>query len=793
MTTRILIGASLIAFAAAPAHAGLLISEVAWMGSDASPDDEWIEIYNPDAQEANLSGYVIVDNNGIHTLPNVVLPAGGAIVVEARTQATSLADGQVTTAQPRVQLSNDNSELLRLCPSGVTDGVTCDSVKAAGSAWIAGRSTTPRATMERFLAADGSLSWRTASVSSTVTHSGGVVILGNPGDVTALAPVIVDPNDGGTPDAGDDAGELDAGEIDGGVVDPVDAGDDAGEIDAGDVDSGVVDPVDAGDDAGIDGGIDAGIPDFVYAGLAIDEVYYNPPGNGENGFEWIELANYSNSDIPLDGVVLDRLEGVANPVVSRHAVLNNTGIILAPNDRVVIAQSESLGLGICLRSPVVVLSNDVFSLANSGTQTLRVNGVRADGVSFENKMRYLGSGMPTSSATDGKSISLRSRIVDNNVASNWQVSSCAYGENIFGSPGNDEQACISGETPSVSCPVNVDGGVVVDGGVNVDGGVLVDGGDFGDSTIVDIDGNQAPALEVLSLTNDGTGYALRYNASDTDGDAVTVSLFYDVDNTGADGVRFASGLPGGDGRIFSWIPANMPAGAYHVFAEVTDGKGGVSYTYANTTVDIGGGVPQDAQLVLIEPDGVNDGAVNAEGKNIIRISWQATLPEGVVGSLRLLVDTDDEGEDGEPIAAGIPVGAEAPSEMQWDASSLPAGSYTVYAVLSWPGGSLSSRSPFFNVQSRIGCTSASGTMPWGLLALFGMIRILVGSRGRQSRRLTNTHLPPSPAPSLSSSLSPSISSFPSSISSSQAGMAHLEQGSSCVTASSPTSTAISKH
>ena len=43
-----------------PSHSGLLINEVAWMGSVNSSSDEWIEIKNTSGLEVNLSGYWLI-------------------------------------------------------------------------------------------------------------------------------------------------------------------------------------------------------------------------------------------------------------------------------------------------------------------------------------------------------------------------------------------------------------------------------------------------------------------------------------------------------------------------------------------------------------------------------------------------------------------------------------------------------------------------------------------------------------------------------------------------------------
>ena len=44
--------------------ASVIINEITWMGTDVSPNDEWIELYNNSAQEVNLDGWVLKADDG---------------------------------------------------------------------------------------------------------------------------------------------------------------------------------------------------------------------------------------------------------------------------------------------------------------------------------------------------------------------------------------------------------------------------------------------------------------------------------------------------------------------------------------------------------------------------------------------------------------------------------------------------------------------------------------------------------------------------------------------------------
>jgi hypothetical protein len=63
MATRYIIAALLAAGLPASAHAGVLISEVAWMGSSDDANAEWIELYN-DGPAVDLSGWSLAATDG---------------------------------------------------------------------------------------------------------------------------------------------------------------------------------------------------------------------------------------------------------------------------------------------------------------------------------------------------------------------------------------------------------------------------------------------------------------------------------------------------------------------------------------------------------------------------------------------------------------------------------------------------------------------------------------------------------------------------------------------------------
>ena len=69
----------------------------------------------------------------------------------------------------------------------------------------------------------------------------------------------------------------------------------------------------------------------------------------------------------------------------------------------------------------------------------------------------------------------------------------------------------------------------------------------------------------------GSTFPITFLSADADGDAATVSLYYDADtNPGNGRTLIASGIPRSAGQ-FVWNTAGVPQGEYFIYAEATDG------------------------------------------------------------------------------------------------------------------------------------------------------------------------------------------------------------------------------
>jgi hypothetical protein len=66
----------------------ILINEVAWAGTLASANDEWIELWNPGSAPVHLDGWLLSDDNDIHIDLMGIVPARGYVLLERTDDGT---------------------------------------------------------------------------------------------------------------------------------------------------------------------------------------------------------------------------------------------------------------------------------------------------------------------------------------------------------------------------------------------------------------------------------------------------------------------------------------------------------------------------------------------------------------------------------------------------------------------------------------------------------------------------------------------------------------------------------
>jgi hypothetical protein len=152
----------------------ILINEVAWAGTAASANDEWIELWNPGPDAIHLDGWVLTDDEDIRINLVGLVPGDGFALLE-RTDDETVADLPAHSVYTGA-LADTGESLRLLDPSGKE----IDIVNRAAGAWPAGDSRR-RISMERV-----GDEWRTFSGDSWQRlDASGEVVLGTPGRVNS--------------------------------------------------------------------------------------------------------------------------------------------------------------------------------------------------------------------------------------------------------------------------------------------------------------------------------------------------------------------------------------------------------------------------------------------------------------------------------------------------------------------------------------------------------------------------------------------------------------------------------
>jgi len=119
----------------------ILISEVAWAGTLASANDEWIELLNPGKESISLAGWAVTDDNDLWAPLSGILAPGGYCLLE-RTDDETISDLPADGIY-RGALSDDGERLRLIDPSGRE----IDVLNATGG-WPGGN-TDSRLSLER--------------------------------------------------------------------------------------------------------------------------------------------------------------------------------------------------------------------------------------------------------------------------------------------------------------------------------------------------------------------------------------------------------------------------------------------------------------------------------------------------------------------------------------------------------------------------------------------------------------------------------------------------------------------
>ena len=430
----------------------------------------------------------------------------------------------------------------------------------------------------------------------------------------------------------------------------------------------------------------AGLAPVVQAQPIITEVFYNPPGSSESAFEWFEIYNPGPDAFDLSALKIGS-GSIASP--KQGALSNNAGE-LAVGSYAVISKTANLG-GACRVAQNYIVEGD-FGLYNSNAQ---VSLYAADQtVLVEDNaldiVKYRSAGFPA--AVDGQAVALQDLGSDNYIGSNWSLvgtANCmlyatATTGSMYATPGRRNDWCNEDAgAPEATClPPVYDAGP---GDVGIED---VQGQDIppvdaavadaalrdsalrdGTPNILDAGPQNMPTItlsEPASDQNASSGIDIVYSASDPDGDAISVALFYDEDNSGNDGVLIVSGLDASG--TYTWRPAHVPEGQYYIFGRAMDARGGLAYAYAAGQISVDAPQLDVPQLDILTPAS----AETADKDYTISFSTNA-----VPGTVSLYYDADNIEGEAKPIVGGLTV-PDSSEHVVWQTEQIPEGTYYIY-------------------------------------------------------------------------------------------------------------------
>lgn len=72
------------------AHAQVIIAEIAWMGSETSANDEWIELHNTGSSAVAVDGWTLIDDDSLDVSLSGSIPASARVVLERTDDSSAL-------------------------------------------------------------------------------------------------------------------------------------------------------------------------------------------------------------------------------------------------------------------------------------------------------------------------------------------------------------------------------------------------------------------------------------------------------------------------------------------------------------------------------------------------------------------------------------------------------------------------------------------------------------------------------------------------------------------------------
>lgn len=136
--------------------------------------------------------------------------------------------------------------------------------------------------------------------------------------------------------------------------------------------------------------------------------------------------------------------------------------------------------------------------------------------------------------------------------------------------------------------------------------------------------NNGPTLQMTAPAVDEIGqtsYTLEWSAYDTD-DVAKISLYYDKDQTGADGALIVADIDENDGLGgYVWTPEDIPSSQYYIYGVINDGKNPPMVSYSTGTISFTNPYEPDAPT----------GLTGLTGNRRIYLSWNESPESDIAG------------------------------------------------------------------------------------------------------------------------------------------------------------------
>jgi hypothetical protein len=159
-----------------------------------------------------------------------------------------------------------------------------------------------------------------------------------------------------------------------------------------------------------------------------------------------------------------------------------------------------------------------------------------------------------------------------------------------------------------------------------------------------------------------------------------ISLYWDEDDNGKDGIEIASKISEDDDGIsgsYQWDISDMPEGDVWIYAKIDDGTFEPRYYYSVGPLTINHSIVLNTPPTfhISEPDGHGDIA-----NTVFTIFWMDSDPDNDA-AISLFYDSDDSGFDGSLIIEGLSEDSHGSSgTYTWNTINILEGSYYLYGI-----------------------------------------------------------------------------------------------------------------